>query len=87
MAMENGRAGSEFKLTARRALELGTIDAARIVGVDRQVGSLVPGKRADLIMIATDHLNMAVESDPVHLVVECDAAGQCRHRGGGWSYS
>jgi cytosine/adenosine deaminase-related metal-dependent hydrolase len=42
--MENGRASSEFKLTARRALELATIDAARIIGVDKQVGSLVPGK-------------------------------------------
>ena len=70
MAMENGRAGNEFKLTARRALELATIDAARIVGTDKQVGSLVPGKRADLIMVATNNLNMAVGSDPVHLVVE-----------------
>jgi 5-methylthioadenosine/S-adenosylhomocysteine deaminase len=71
MAMENGRAGSEFKLTARRALELGTIEAARVLGLDKQVGSLVPGKRADLIMVATDALNIAVSSDPVHLVVEC----------------
>jgi 5-methylthioadenosine/S-adenosylhomocysteine deaminase len=71
MAVENGRAGTEFKLTARRALELGTIDAARILGVEKQVGSLVPGKRADLIMVASDHLNMAVSSDPVHLLVEC----------------
>jgi 5-methylthioadenosine/S-adenosylhomocysteine deaminase len=71
MAVENGRAGSEFKLTARRALELATIDAARILGVEKQVGSLVKGKRADLIMVATDGLNMAVSSDPVHLVVEC----------------
>jgi len=70
MAMENGRSGSEFKLTARRALELATIDAARIIGVDGQAGSLTPGKRADIIMVATDALNMAVASDPVHLVVE-----------------
>ena len=70
MAMENGRAGNEFKLTARRALELATVDAARIIGVDKQTGSLTPGKRADVIMVATDALNMAVASDPVHLVVE-----------------
>jgi 5-methylthioadenosine/S-adenosylhomocysteine deaminase len=70
MAMENGRAGSEFKLTARRALELATVDAARIIGVDKQTGSLTPGKRADIIVVATDALNMAVASDPVHLVVE-----------------
>jgi 5-methylthioadenosine/S-adenosylhomocysteine deaminase len=70
MAVENGRNGSEFKLTARRALELGTIDAARVLGIDKQVGSLTPGKRADIVMVATDQLNMAVASDPVHLVVE-----------------
>jgi 5-methylthioadenosine/S-adenosylhomocysteine deaminase len=70
MAIENGRNGSEFKLTARRALELGTSDAARILGIDKQVGSLTPGKRADIVMVATDQLNMAVASDPVHLVVE-----------------
>jgi len=70
MAIENGRGGGEFKLTARRALELGTIDAARILGIDKQVGSLTPGKRADIVMVATDRLNMAVGSDPVHLVVE-----------------
>jgi 5-methylthioadenosine/S-adenosylhomocysteine deaminase len=70
MAVENGRNGSEFRLTARRALELGTIDAARILGIDKQVGSLTPGKRADIVMVATDQLNLAVASDPVHLVVE-----------------
>jgi cytosine/adenosine deaminase-related metal-dependent hydrolase len=70
MAIENGRAGSEFQLTARRALQLGTIEAARIIGIEQQVGSLVPGKRADLIMVATDRLNMAVSSDPIHLLVE-----------------
>jgi cytosine/adenosine deaminase-related metal-dependent hydrolase len=49
---------------------LATIDAARIIGADRQTGSLTPGERADIIMVATDALNMAVASDPVHLVVE-----------------
>jgi 5-methylthioadenosine/S-adenosylhomocysteine deaminase len=70
MAIANVRASSEFKLTARRALELATGDAARILGIDEQVGSLTPGKRADIIMVSTDGLNMAVASDPVHLVVE-----------------
>jgi cytosine/adenosine deaminase-related metal-dependent hydrolase len=34
------------------------------------VGSLTPGKRADIVMVRTDRLNMAMASDPVHLVVE-----------------
>lgn len=67
---ENARAGSEFKMTARKALELGTIGGARSMGVDRKVGSLVPGKRADLIAINTNALNMGVVTDPAHLVLE-----------------
>ncbi|MGB9172568.1 MAG: amidohydrolase family protein, partial [Bradyrhizobium sp.] len=67
---ENARAESEFKLTARRALELGTIEGARSMGIDDKVGSLKPGKRADLIMISPNALNMAVVTDPAHLVLE-----------------
>src|SRR5262249_43811159 len=61
---------SEFKLSARRVLELGTIEGARSLGIDDRVGSLKPGKRADLIMISTDHINLGVLTDPSHLVVE-----------------
>jgi cytosine/adenosine deaminase-related metal-dependent hydrolase len=68
---ENGKAESEFKMTAKKALELGTIESARSLGIDSKVGSLTPGKRADLIAIGTDALNMAVVTDPAHLVLEC----------------
>lgn len=67
---ENARAESEFKMPARKALELGTIGGARSMGIDRKVGSLVPGKRADLIAINTNALNMGVVTDPAHLVLE-----------------
>jgi 5-methylthioadenosine/S-adenosylhomocysteine deaminase len=69
--VENARALSEFKMPARRVLELGTIDGARSMGIADQVGSLAPGKRADLIMIDTDAVNMGVFTDPAHMVVEC----------------
>jgi cytosine/adenosine deaminase-related metal-dependent hydrolase len=68
--VENGKAENEFKLTARRVLELGTIEGARSMGIADQVGSLKPGKRADLIAIDTNALNMAVVTDPAHLVLE-----------------
>ena len=51
--IENGRAKNEFKLTARRVLELATIDGARSMGIGDRVGSLTPGKRADVIMVDT----------------------------------
>jgi len=66
----NARGHSEFKLSARRALELGTIDGARSLGIDDRVGSLKPGKRADIVMIAIDQINIGVFTDPAHLVVE-----------------
>ena len=68
--IENARALSEFKLPARRVLELATIEGARSMGVGDLVGSLAPGKRADLIMVDTRGVNLAVWSDPAHLLVE-----------------
>ena len=67
---ENAKAESEFKMTARKALELGTIEGARSMGMGDQIGSLTSGKRADLIAISPNALNMAVVTDPAHLVLE-----------------
>ena len=67
---ENAKVESEFKMTARKALELGTIEGARSMGIDDKTGSLRPRKRADLIAISPNALNMAVVTDPAHLVLE-----------------
>src|SRR5215470_18098446 len=67
---ENARALSEFRLPARRVLQLGTIEGARSIGMDSRIGSLAPGKRADLIMVNTRDLNLAGRGDPAHLLVE-----------------
>jgi cytosine/adenosine deaminase-related metal-dependent hydrolase len=67
---ENAKAESEFKMPARKALELGTIEGARSMGLDDRIGSLKPGKRADLIAISPNALNMAVVTDLAHLVLE-----------------
>ena len=68
--VENARSLNEFKLTARRVLELATIEGARSMGVDAEVGSLTPGKRADLILVDTRDVNLAVLTDPAHMLVE-----------------
>jgi len=68
--IENGRALNEFKLPARRVLELATIEGARSMGMGERIGSLAPGKRADLIMVDTRGVNLAVFSEPAHLIVE-----------------
>jgi 5-methylthioadenosine/S-adenosylhomocysteine deaminase len=66
---ENARTLNEFMLTARRVLELGTIEGARSLGIDDKVGSLKPGKRADIIMVNTRALNLGDFVDPAHLLV------------------
>jgi cytosine/adenosine deaminase-related metal-dependent hydrolase len=68
--VECAKAQNEFKLSARRTLEMGTIQGAKALGIEDKVGSLRPGKRADLIMINTDVITMGVFTDPTHMVVE-----------------
>jgi cytosine/adenosine deaminase-related metal-dependent hydrolase len=68
--LEKGRTHDEFKMSARRALELGTIEGARSLGMDQLVGSLKPGKRADLILVSTRRINLGVFTDPAQLIVE-----------------
>jgi 5-methylthioadenosine/S-adenosylhomocysteine deaminase len=67
---ENARTENEFQLPARRVLELATIEGARSMGMADRIGSLVPGKRADLIMVDTRAINLGVFTDPAHMLVE-----------------
>ena len=43
------------------------------MGVDGMVGSITAGKRADLIVVNTRALNLAVMGDPVGMIVEAAA--------------
>src|SRR4030081_1078196 len=68
--VENGRKQNEFALPPRRVLELATMGGAKALGIADRVGSLTPGKRADLILVRTTDLNMAPLTEPVRMIVQ-----------------
>jgi len=45
-------------LTTREIVEFATIEGAKDNGLDRKVGSLTPGKEADVIMLRMDQINV-----------------------------
>ncbi|PWU03854.1 MAG: amidohydrolase [Terriglobia bacterium] len=45
-------------LTARDTIELATIEGARSAHLESKAGTLTPGKEADIIMLATDRINV-----------------------------
>ena len=54
---------------AQAALDMATIGGARALGMDRRLGSLEAGKRADLIVVSADAARQTPLYDPVsHLV-------------------
>ena len=50
-------------------MEFATIEGARANGLDGKIGTLTPGKEADLIMLRTDRINVLPINDPIGVVV------------------
>jgi 5-methylthioadenosine/S-adenosylhomocysteine deaminase len=64
------RSMNVLEVQPRRIVELATLDGAKSLGISDRVGSLTPGKRADMILIRTDDLNTAPFHDPALLIVQ-----------------
>jgi 5-methylthioadenosine/S-adenosylhomocysteine deaminase len=45
-------------LKAREVVEFATVEGARANGLDKKIGTLTPGKEADIILLRTDRLNV-----------------------------
>jgi 5-methylthioadenosine/S-adenosylhomocysteine deaminase len=56
-------------LPAGAALEMATIRGARALGLEKEIGSLEDGKRADLIMVRIDRPNAIPLYDPISQMV------------------
>jgi 5-methylthioadenosine/S-adenosylhomocysteine deaminase len=65
-------------LPATAALDMATIRGARALGLDREIGSLEAGKRADLITVRLDRPNAVPLYDAVSQMVYALKAGDVR---------
>ena len=65
-------AGLKWIFGYRDAIHAGTLSGAHVLGLDDQVGSLKPGKRADVILVRTDAPNMlpAANTNPTYQLVQ-----------------
>jgi len=67
--------GDPTVLDARTALAMATRLGASAVGLEREIGTLAPGKRADLILVRTDGAHQIPSYDPYSLLVYATKAG------------
>jgi 5-methylthioadenosine/S-adenosylhomocysteine deaminase len=63
--LAKGASGDPEAIPAARALSMATINGARALGLDEQIGSIEAGKQADLVAVRLD----ALETQPVHHVI------------------
>ena len=82
---------SKKRITAREALRWTTVEGARMLGLEDRIGSLAPGKQADIVVLRADALNMWPVHDPASTVLMQTSlanvesvmiAGAFRKRGG-----
>jgi cytosine/adenosine deaminase-related metal-dependent hydrolase len=68
-----------LELTVRDALRWGTANGAHAMGLEERIGSLTPGKQADVIVIGGRRLNMVPMADPVGCLVAQANPSNVRH--------
>ena len=70
--------GDPRAMPAKTALELATIEGARALGLDGQIGSLEPGKRADVIAVSMASARQTPMYDPLSHLVYVTRGGDVR---------
>ncbi len=71
LALQRTQAAAQGKrpMTAREVLACATVEGARANGLDAKVGTLTPGKNADIVLLRTDRMNVTPLNDPATAVV------------------
>ena len=79
VAWEADTAVPDTILTADKLLEMATINGAHVAGLEDRVGSLTPGKKADVVVIDATAINVAPIHDPVAAVTLCADVSNVEH--------
>lgn len=66
------RPGVPFS-TPRRVLEYATVNAARVLGMETEIGSITPGKQADIVLLRTGPFGVALGDPAAHVVLQSNA--------------
>ncbi len=71
LGLQRTLASAQGKASAstRDVLRWATLEGAKANGLDHKVGTLTPGKQADLVLLRTDRLNVTPLNDPITAVV------------------
>jgi cytosine/adenosine deaminase-related metal-dependent hydrolase len=64
---------SRLTLTTRDVVEMATIGGARALGLEDKVGSLTPGKLADVILLRVDRPNLSLVNNLSAAITLCDS--------------
>jgi len=75
--LQKPRLGAEA-MPAMRVLRMATIDGARALGLDHEVGSLEVGKRADVVVVDAARPHLSPRSDPATMLVHAAEAADVR---------
>jgi cytosine/adenosine deaminase-related metal-dependent hydrolase len=70
LALARGENLAELPITTRDVVRMATIEGARTLGLEDRIGSLTPGKQADIILLDIDRPNLSlVNSLPAAVVL------------------
>ena len=67
--LEGGEEVTEVSIACRETLEMATIEGARALGLEDEIGTITPGKRADLVLLRANDFLTAPSFDPVQTAV------------------
>jgi cytosine/adenosine deaminase-related metal-dependent hydrolase len=74
-ALRERRIVDPLPIMARDVLEFATVQGARACGLEDRIGSLTPGKQADIVLVDTNSLNLFPMNNAYGAIVESAHAG------------